>query len=161
MNFYFSNISATTFNFKIELRFQNHAPISKYSLDYDCWNVGILKIHTMSIYIFVQSNKFVFNKIFFVLYHFFHVLKYVLIQSERKFVFNKISFRYIPFYYRIKIYLYSFKIALYSVRNVFIIYFIHGFQSFLLHEFLLQCFSGEHVRSSFCICKSRNFTFRM
>ena len=71
---------------------------------------------------------------FFIILLFFSCYKDKFLFNQNNFVFNKKHFY--------DIYFFSFK------KNIF-----------LLYEFFIHYFSGEHIWSSICIYKSQNFSF--
>ena len=107
-------------------------------------------IHFYSIKINLYSMKYIF-----IVSIFFTIYKYIFIQSN-KFVFNEI-FLYYVFFHIMKIYFYSIKITLHSIRNIFTIYifFIQGKYIFYYINFSFITFlvriSGLLQKSEFYI----------
>ena len=111
-------------HFRKHIQLQNWASIRKSCVNFKIeprllllkssrWNVSKLKTHVISIFFFNQI-KFIFNEIFFSLYHFCHDIKFFSYSIKNLLALNGIHFHYITCFHDIKMCLYSMKINLFS-----------------------------------------------
>ena len=113
------------------------------------WLLKCCKNENQNVKMFLfNQNTFVFNKIYFHLYHFFPWYQNTFLFNQNKFVFNKVYFHYITFYNNIKIHFYSIKINLYSIRNILIIDLIFFYSSKMFFYYMSFSFNTFLVSTS-------------
>ena len=107
-------------------------------------------------YILIQSNNFVFNKIYFhyITFFFFMISKYILF-NQNKFGFNKIYFHYINFFsWYQNIFLFNQNNFVFSEKHFIIFFFCSSKMYFYYMIFLLNTFLVAYLVFNLYLQKS-------